>query len=124
MKAFLRYLSAGSVGTVAHYAVFLAGLALAPTAVLTASTAGATAGASINYWLNHRYSFASRRAHREAFPRFALVAGAGLAANWAAMAALTLAGVAAMPAQVLASGSVLLTGFLLNRNWTFVCPTR
>jgi putative flippase GtrA len=117
-------LGVGGIGTVAHYAIFLAVLGLAPTAVLVASTAGATVGASVNYWLNHRYSFASQCAHREAFPRFALVAGARLVANWAVMAALTLASVPAIPAQVFASGGVLLTGFLLNRNWTFVCRIR
>jgi putative flippase GtrA len=123
-KQFFRYVGAGSAGTAGHYGVFLAGIALAPSAVLTASTAGAVTGALINYGLNYRYSFASRRPHREAFPRFALVAATVLAINWAVMFALTAAAVPALAAQLVATCTVLLTGYLLNRNWTFIWRMR
>lgn len=119
MNQFLRYAGAGAVGTCAHYAVFLIGIAAAPSAVLTASTTGAVIGAGANYWLNRRYSFAGSCLHRQALPRFALVAGAGLVWNFAMMGVLTTAAVPAIPAQLVATAIVLVTGYLLNRHWTF-----
>jgi putative flippase GtrA len=124
MRRFLRYAAAGALGTCAHYAVFLTALALAPAAVVAGSTAGAVVGAGANYWLNYRYSFASRRPHRQAVARFALVAGAGLTLNALLMGALTTAAVAAIPAQLVATAIVLVTGYLLNRHWTFAWRTR
>ena len=41
---------------------------------VAASTLGAIAGALVNYSLNHRFTFASDKAHRQALPRFAVVA--------------------------------------------------
>lgn len=117
---FLRYAGAGAIGTAAHYAVLIALVQLAGAGAVLASTTGAIAGALINYALNHRYTFASRRAHRTALPRFVAVAGAGVALNAAVIAAL----VATVPLhylamQVIATGVVLVAGFLANRRWTF-----
>lgn len=117
---FLRYAGAGAVGTAAHYAVLIALVQLAGSGAVAASTAGAIVGALVNYALNHRYTFASRRAHRVALPRFATVAGAGVALNATVIAALA----ATLPLhylvmQVIATAVVLVAGFAANRRWTF-----
>lgn len=49
---FFRYASAGAIGTALHYAIFLALLQVAPTAIVPASTTGASFGAGVNYGLN------------------------------------------------------------------------
>jgi putative flippase GtrA len=121
LPQFVRYAGAGVLGTAAHYALLVALVQFAQVAVVAASTAGAVAGAAINYVLNHRYTFASRAAHRRALPRFAVVAACGVALN-----ALVLSGVLAvvgpqnyLVAQVAATLAVLVGGYLANRAWTF-----
>lgn len=117
---FLRYAGAGALGTGVHYVVLIALVQLAGAGVVVASTAGAIGGAIVNYALNHRYTFASRRAHRTALPRFATVAALGVALNAVVLAAvLALAGPHYLVAQVVATGAVLSAGYLANRAWTF-----
>jgi putative flippase GtrA len=117
---FLRYAGAGAVGTALHYAVLIGLVQLAHFDAVVASTAGAIAGALVNYALNHRYTFASERPHGHALPRFALVAVAGIALNALVMAAvLAFAGPHYLVAQVIATGTVLGAGYLANRAWTF-----
>ena len=87
---------------------------------VAASTAGAVAGALVNYALNHRWTFASTRAHGHAAPRFGAIALAGIAVNAIVMTAmLSLVGVHYLVAQVVATGVVFVASFLANRAWTF-----
>ena len=117
---FLRYAGAGAVGTALQYAMLIGFVQLARVAAVVASTAGAIAGAIVNYALNHRYTFGSERPHRQALPRFALVAVAGIVLNALVMAAmLGLAGPHYLVAQVIATAAVLAAGYLANRQWTF-----
>jgi len=117
---FLRYATAGAFGTAVHYAVLIGLVQLARFDAVLASTAGAIAGALVNYALNHRFTFASDRAHRQALPRFALIAVAGIVINALVMAAvLALAGPHYLVAQVVATATVLAAGYLANRAWTF-----
>ena len=117
---FIRYAGAGAVGTAFHYAVLIALVQLAHTGAVAASTAGALVGALVNYALNHRFTFASRKAHRVALPRFALIAAGGIALNALVLAAvLAVAGPHYLVAQVVATATVLAAGYLANRAWTF-----
>ncbi len=117
---FLRYSGAGALGTSVHYAVLIGLVQLAGVGAVAASTAGAIGGAIVNYVLNHRYTFASRKAHRAALPRFAAVSVLGVALNAVVLAAvLALVGPHYLVAQVVATGAVLAVGYLANRTWTF-----
>lgn len=117
---FLRYVLAGATGTAVHYAVLIALVQLASIGAVAATTAGAVCGALVNYRLNHGFTFASERAHKHALPRFALVTVFGIAVN-AAVFALLLPWVAPyyLLAQIAATGVVLISGYLINRAWTF-----
>jgi putative flippase GtrA len=117
---FLRYAAAGALGTGLHYAVLVGLVQFVRVDAVLASTAGAVVGALVNYALNYRYTFGSDRAHRQALPRFALVAVAGIAVNALVMAAiLAFAGPHYLVAQVIATATVLAAGYLANRAWTF-----
>lgn len=117
---FLRYASAGAIGTVAHYALLICLVHFAGVAAVAASTAGAITGAIVNYVLNHRFTFASLRSHRVAFPRFAIVSALGIGLNAAVLASLLATEhVHYLVAQAAATGAVLLFGFVANRKWTF-----
>ena len=117
---FLRYAGAGAIGTALHYAVLIALVQLARQDAVVASTAGAVAGALVNYLLNRHFTFASVKPHARALPRFALIAVGGVALNAAVMASvLYVAGPHYLLAQIAATGAVLAAGFLANRAWTF-----
>jgi len=116
---FVRYAGAGVVGTAAHYAVLVTLVQFAQTGAVAASTAGAIVGAGINYFLNHRFTFASGQSHRRALPRFAAVAAAGIALNALVLAAVLALAPHYLVAQVVATLAVLLAGYLVNRTWTF-----
>jgi putative flippase GtrA len=70
--------------------------------------------------LNYRFTFASRRAHHIALPRFGAISVAGIVLN-AAVLSVVLEFVRPhyLAAQVVATGTVLIIGFLANRKWTF-----
>jgi putative flippase GtrA len=117
---FVRYAGAGAVGTAVHYSTLIALVQTGIATPLVGSTLGATVGALVNYALNHRYTFASRRAHAHALPRFAVVAAAGIVVNAVVLAALIAVFSAHyLIAQVVATLAVLVFGFLANRQWTF-----
>jgi putative flippase GtrA len=124
MREFASYACAGAAGTALQYAVFVLAIAasagtLSTRGAVWASTLGAVLGAGANYLLNHLYSFRSARPHREAAPRFMLVAATGLAINAATVGALCAGGLPPLAAQLVATAAVLVCGFLLNRRWTF-----
>jgi putative flippase GtrA len=120
MPQFLRYGIVGAVGTALQYAILVSLVQFTQTPAVAASTAGAIAGALVNYVLNHRWTFASSRTHEHALPRFAAVALAGIALNAIVMAEmLNFFGVHYLVAQIVATGVVLVAGFLANRAWTF-----
>jgi putative flippase GtrA len=116
---FFRYAGAGAVGTALQYATLIALVQLHWAGAVVASTLGAVAGALVNYGLNHRFTFASDRAHTQSLPRFAAVAAASVALNALAVAVLLHAGAHYLVAQMAATGVVLVAGYLANRAWTF-----
>ncbi len=113
------YALVGASGTLVHYLLFLALLSIeAP--VLLASLAGYVAGAFVNYALNYRLTFASRRPHGEAAPRFFAVAGLGLILNLAIVALLhQWAAWHPLAAQLSATALCLLATYALNARWSF-----
>lgn len=120
MPQFLRYGIVGAAGTALQYAILVSLVQFTQAPAVAASTAGAIAGALVNYVLNHRWAFASTRSHDHALPRFATVALAGIALNAIVMATmLNLFGVHYVLAQLVATGVVMVAGFLANRAWTF-----
>jgi len=120
LPQFIQYGGAGAIGTAAHFATLVTLVQLAGAGPLGASTIGAIVGAAVNYALNYRFTFASRRAHHIALPRFAAIAAAGVLLNALVLSAmLALVQPHYLVAQVVATGAVLIAGFLANRKWTF-----
>ena len=115
-NALLRYAAAGAAGTGVHFAVLFA--TLQPAGPVLASTLGAVAGMVTNYFLARHVVFAASVPHRHAFVRFVLVALCGISVNAVVVRSL----VDVLPIalnQVVASATVLLLGFTLNKRWTF-----
>jgi putative flippase GtrA len=110
----------GAVGTLVHYLALGVLVEIVGTGPVIASGIGAVIGALVNYVLNYRITFRSNRRHAVALPRFMGVAAAGLGVNVLVMATLV-RGLAVnyWPAQVVATGFVLLCTYSGNRLWTF-----
>ena len=116
---FLIFSAVGAIGTVVHYATLVGLVELMAIRPTVATVAGAVSGALVNYALNYRFTFRSTVDHRIALARFACVALLGVAISAALVAAAQAAGVGYLLGQVIATGVVLLIGYLFNRHWTF-----
>ena len=118
-RQFLAFATVGACGTGAHYATLIAGVSLGLDPV-TASAIGWSIGAVVNYSLNYRFTFRSRLSHRQAAPRFALVAATGLLLNTVLMAVeVGPLGLHYLVAQTFATGTILCCNFVLSRSWAF-----
>lgn len=120
---FLRYSFVGAIGTAVQYVPLVVLVQAAEVDPVLASTVGAVAGAIVNYALNHRHTFESRRRRHESLPRFMAIAPAGVAINAELPAALVNGlGVRYLAGQVVATLAVLGVTYLANRAWTFRAP--
>jgi putative flippase GtrA len=118
-RQFLAFATVGVGGTVTHYATLIAGVSLGFDPV-AASALGWMFGAVVNYCLNYRFTFHSGVSHRQAAPRFAVVAGTGLVLNTVLMAfEVGPLGMHYLVAQIIATGTVLCCNFVLSRTWAF-----
>ena len=116
----VRYAAAGAVGTAGHYGVLVGLVSLLHFSPVPATAIGALVGAAINYLLNYHLTFASTRPHRQALPRFMMVAALSAGLNAAGMRyALLWFNVKYLAAQVVCTAVIMLIGFVLNRVWTF-----
>ncbi len=119
-RQFLHFAAIGAVGTAVQYAVLMALVRGSGVYAVTASAVGFVAGALMNYTLNYRFTFRSRKCHREAMAKFFSVALIGLGFNTLVMGlAMNFAGLHYLASQLAATGLVLLWNFAGNRYWTF-----
>lgn len=85
-----------------------------------ASVIGFTVGAFINYLLNYHFTFKSQKSHKEAMSKFFIVAVFGAVINTILMyIGVDILHLYYLLAQVLATGTVLLWNFVVNKFWTF-----
>jgi len=125
MPLFMRFLLAGGIATLAHFATLIVLVELAAVPVLGASLAGYLVGMVVGYLLNYHFAFRSHAPHQETAWRFLLVACMGFILNGLLMAGLlNLPGFGYVMAQVVASLMVLLWSFGANALWIFRCAKR
>ncbi|RME64725.1 MAG: GtrA family protein [Alphaproteobacteria bacterium] len=117
---FGKFAGVGAVATLVHYALLVACVELAAWNPVSASVAGYIAGALVNYLVNFYLTFAGRTRHGRAALRFCAVVLVGLALNAALMAVLTpLLAPYYVLAQIITTGGVLASNFILNDIWSF-----
>ena len=117
---FLLFSAAGIFAAVGHYGTLIALSELAGAEPVPASLAGFIVGGIVSYLLNYRFTFRSKKQHREALTKFLVVASMGFALNGLVMWGLTgRVGLHYLPAQLVATGVVLIWTFSCNRIWTF-----
>ena len=119
-KQFVSFTAVGAVGTAAHYSALIALVQIMHLNPVRASGVGFVIGAFVNYALNYRLTFRSKKLHRESMPKFFIVASLGLVLNTLLMALLVEAlKLYYIVSQIVATASVLIWNFLANRSWTF-----
>jgi putative flippase GtrA len=119
-RQFTAFFGVGLVAAVAHYGLLIALVEGGGLHPVPATLAGYVAGGLVSYALNRRHTYTSRRPHREATWRFALVAFVGFLLTWLFMHAFTIwLGAPYLPAQLVTTGIVMLWSFLAHRAWTF-----
>jgi putative flippase GtrA len=117
---FFRFAAVGAVGTLAQYAVLWLGADWLGWPATWASAAGYLLGSVVNYLLNYRFTFASKKSHFEAASKFYVIAASGWLINTGLMGLLT----AWLfwnhwPAQLLTTGICLLWNFAGSKLWAF-----
>lgn len=114
------FIVVGLAAAVAHYGVLIGLVERARWTPVPATLCGYVAGGIVSYALNRRLTFASRRDHRDAIWRFAVVAGVGFLLTGLLMALFVDRwGAPYIPAQVVTTGFVLVWSFLAHKIWTF-----
>lgn len=120
IRQLAAFLGAGLAAAVAHYGLLILlveGRGLHP---VPATLAGYVAGGLISYALNRKHTYQSRRPHREATWRFAVVAFVGFLLTWFLMQAFTVwMDGPYLPAQIITTGVVMIWSFLAHKVWTF-----
>lgn len=116
---FLRFAAVGAAGTGLHYLVLVVLVAMAGVAPGRAAFAGAVAGACVNYWLNRRFTFHSRRRHSETVPLFVAMAALGAVLNGLIVGKLSAMGMNFLLAQMIATVCILVLNFLISKKWIF-----
>lgn len=118
---FIQFAGFGAIGTLVQYAILIILVqGTGGSHVILVSTAGFVAGALVNYNLNYRYMFRSKKKHHEAMAKFFSVALLGLALNGIIMALGTkLLSIHYVFVQAFATGVVLVWNFAGNVLWTF-----
>ena len=117
---FVCFSGIGVIGTLTHYTTLLMLVEIAEVGAVLASACGFVVGALVNYLLNYRYTFRSKRRHHEAISKFFTVALVGLGLNTLIMSlAIGILFLHYLLAQVIATGLVLIWNFSGNRWWTF-----
>jgi len=119
-QQFLLYACFGAIGTIGHYATLILLVQDIHTEPVFATTTGFAVGALINYVLNYRITFNSRKRHREALTKFLLVASLGAVINATIMmAGINMFDLHYLVIQVTATCFVLALNFTVNKHWTF-----
>jgi putative flippase GtrA len=122
LRSMASFLVVGGFATGLQYAIMALLMALAGLPALTASNIGFAISAVVNYLLNAKLTFRSERSHASTLPRFAVTAALGLGINSLLLSLLIAAGLHPAPAQILATGGVLIWNYTLNALWTFKKP--
>ncbi|WP_437733317.1 glycosyltransferase [Sorangium sp. So ce1335] len=117
---FLRYIGAGGVGTLFHYAVLTLSVELFGASPTLSTVLGALVGAFVNYQLNYHLTFVSVAPHRSTLRAYLLVACLTTALSGFGMSYLVSGhGVHYLLAQIACTAVVLVVGYVLNKSWTF-----
>ncbi|GFE79933.1 cell wall teichoic acid glycosylation protein GtcA [Steroidobacter agaridevorans] len=116
----MRFVFTGGASTVGQYIVLALLVEVAGMRPALASCIGYSFGAAVNYAMNRLWTFKTKLPHGQNLPRFMIMIAIGFLLSYALMHALVDgAGINYLLAQILTSGIVLLSNYLLAVSWVF-----
>ncbi len=119
IRSALTFLIVGGLTTGIQYVVMALLMWLADMPAVYASSIGFVFSAAVNYLLNARLTFRTKKTHTDTLPRFIGTAGMGLLLNVLVLTGLTSMGMHVALAQVLTTICVLIWNYTVNAIWTF-----
>jgi putative flippase GtrA len=119
-KQFFYFAGVGAIGTVCHYSVLIILVNIMKVNPVIGSICGFITGAFVNYVLNYRWTFRSKKRHIDAMSKFFSIAFVGLLVNSGIMFIGTeIVHFQYLIVQIFATGIVLISNFIGNKLWTF-----
>lgn len=108
------------MATPAHFLTLIVLVEVVRLSPVSGTIAGSVVGAVVNYLLNRRYTFASRKPHREAGPKFlAVAAGTGALNALLVFIGTDVLRLHYLLVQCVVTAVVFFVNFVLNSAWTF-----
>lgn len=118
-RSFACFILVGGSATLLQYAIMFMLIRYGGWTEGYSSGTGYAISTFYNYLANARFTFQGGHDHRQSLPRFLATALAGLAINQIILLSLTHLGCPVAPAQLLATGCVLVWNYLINAIWSF-----
>lgn len=114
------YAMVGGIVYVADYTVYALLISLLPGSLIAANVLGRATGAAVGYLLHGRYTFGEAQGTPRQGMRYALLFVFNIIAS-SALLWLSVDGMGLNPliARILVDAVVIVTGFLIARNWVF-----
>ncbi len=120
INKFIRFLGVGGLATIFQYALLILFVELLFIPKVPSSIISFSLSALLNYWLNFHFTFKSNKSHKEALPKFLIIALIGLLINTCVfMLSIKYLGVYYLVAQIIATAVTLVWNFTVNNLWTF-----
>ena len=120
VKQIVKFGMVGVLGTLAHYIVLIAGVDGLGQSALLSSSLGFVLGAFINHHFNRRFTFTSEKTYGETLVQFMVSASGLFVLNIALMFLMVnVLAIQYLFAQVITTGAVFLTGFIINKFLVF-----
>jgi putative flippase GtrA len=120
IRKFVAFSLVGTIATIIQYIVLIALVQLGGVDPVFASSVGFVTSSAVNYLLNYRVIFRSRKAHFDSGTKFLIISLLGLGLNTLTMyAGAQILGVHYFLTQLIATAMVLLWNFSGNYLWSF-----
>ncbi len=128
MKRFALFVGIGGISSLIQFLLLIAFVESKLLSEVTGSAAGYLLSSFFNYWANYRFTFNSKRRHREAFPRFVVAVGIGLLCNTSLFAIFLWLFDKFLPipwienylvAQFIATGLTVFINFAVQKFWIY-----
>ena len=120
-RSFVRFILVGGATTSCQYVVLTLLVELLHIKADLASSIGYGVGAAVSYVMNRFWTFKSDLSHAQSLPRFIVMIGIGLLLSFVMMHVLVdIAGIYYLLAQVLTTGIVMLSNYMLAASWVFI----
>lgn len=120
-RNFVRFVLVGGTTTSCQYIVLTLLVELLHVKADVASVIGYGVASAVSYLMNRFWTFNSDLPHAQSLPRFIAMIGIGLSLSFVIMHVLVdFASIYYLLAQVLTTGIVMLSNYLLAASWVFI----